>query len=62
MSLMLKRPKQKGAKKRQKLVAVSQVQDEDEDGFEGSDTEYGSGDEDHVRPIQFWKQVVEPRC
>lgn len=46
VSLMLKRPKKKGAKqKMQKSVAASkQVQDEVEDDFEGSETEYGGED------------------
>ena len=41
---MLKRPKQKGAKRKPKPVLI-QAQDEDEDELAGSDTEYGS-DED----------------
>ena len=47
VSLMLKRPKQKGAKRKPKPVLI-QAQDEDEDELAGSDTEYG-GDEEDVR-------------
>ena len=59
VSLMLKRPKKKGAKKMQTPIAIpNRAQDEDEDKYEGSDTEYSDNESVSDAPLHYIRPLM----